>query len=369
MTSSAVTLHYYRGRVALAAILRSLGVVAGDEVIVQAYTCVAVLNSLVHLGLRPVFVDIDRNTLTMDLDSLRHAVSGRTRAVVVQHTFGVPADLVGALRITQPAGVPVIEDCAHVLGARLGGQPLGSFGAAAFFSHEWGKPVVAGVGGTAVTNEAGLARRMREQYSSLAAPPLRRELVMSLQYLAHRVLPGSGLFWQVRALYGRLSKSGVIVGSYDADPRANPEYGWRMTRTVRMRLSRCEVKARKDLDWREDIEARYWAGLAAMGFPRQAVPDHTDAVAMRIPVAVAAKERVLSAARRHGVEMGDWYNTPVHPLVDEDLHTVGYHQGSCPNAEWAAKHVVTLPVRATTRFEDVDRSLDLLAQLRDRCDA
>jgi perosamine synthetase len=369
MSTPAVTLHYYRGRVALAAILNNLGAVGGDEVIVQAYTCVAVLNPLVRLGLRPVFVDIDRRTLTMDLDGLRHAVSGRTRAVVVQHTFGVPADLVGALKITQQAGVPIIEDCAHVLGARLGGQPLGSFGAAAFFSHEWGKPVVAGVGGTAVANEAGLARRMREQYSSFAAPPLRRELVMSLQYLAHRAVPGTALFWQVRALYGRLSKSGVIVGSYDADPRTNPEYGWRMTRTVRMRLSRCEAKARKNLDHRKDIEARYWAGLAVLGFPRLTVPDHTDAVAMRVPVAVGAKGLVLEAAQRHGVEMGDWYNTPVHPLVDEDLHTVGYQRGCCPNAEWAAKHVVTLPVRATTRFEDVDRTLELLAQLRARCDA
>jgi perosamine synthetase len=369
MSSSPVTLHYYRGRVALSAILRCLGVAAGDEVVLQAYTCAAVPSPLMHLGLRPIYIDINRRSLTMDLGLLRGAISERTRAIVIQHTFGIPADLLGALEVARHAGIPIIEDCAHVLGGRLGGQPLGSFGAAAFFSYEWGKPVVAGVGGTAVINDAELAERMRAQYRSFAMPPLRREFVMSLQYLAHRAVSRMRLSWKVRGLYRKLAALGLVVGSYDEDPRANPEYGWRMTRTVRMRLASREAYALEHLDWRKGIMARYWTGLGRLGFPMLAVPEDTDAVLMRVPVAVAAKGRVIEAAAERGVEIGDWYGTPVHPMADKELQAVGYNQGSCPNAEWAADHVVTLPVRANTRLEDVDRALDLFTELRGTGDA
>jgi perosamine synthetase len=245
---------------------------------------------------------------------------------------------------------------------------VGSLGAAAFFSYEWGKPVVAGVGGAAVVNEAGLATRMREQYGSFAEPPLRRELVMSLQYLAHRAVSRTGLFWHVRGVYRGLSRAGLLVGSY-GDPRENPEYGWRMTRTVRRRLAGREAWAREQLDWRRAAADRYLAGLGGLGFPRPAAPQDSEAVLARIPVPVSAKERVLASAARHGVEMGDWYGTPVHPLADDELATVGYRPGSCPNAEWAAAHVVTLPVRGSTRMDDVDRALDLLARLKASGDA
>lgn len=361
MSASLATLHYYRGRVALSAILRGLGVRAGDEAILQAYTCAAVPSPLMQLGMRPVYADIDRRSLTMDLDSLRQAITRRTRAIVIQHTFGIPADLSGALEIARQAGIPVIEDCAHVLGASLRGQPLGTFGVAAFFSYEWGKPVVAGVGGTAVVNDATLAHDMRVNYGSFANPPLSRELMMSLQYLAHRAVSQTGLFWKVRAMYRKLSNMGLMVGSYDEDPGTNPEYGWRMTRTVRMRLARVEILARERLDWRREIATSYCTGLSELGLEVPVASADTNAVLMRIPVVVTAKRRVLEFAVQRRVEMGDWYNTPVHPLTGQELETVGYRQGSCPNAEWAAEHVVTLPVRTSTRLADVDRALELFS--------
>lgn len=314
-----------------------------------------------QLGIRPVYADIDRRSLTVNLNCLRQAITRRTRAIVVQHTFGIPADLSGAMEIARKAGIPIIEDCAHVLGASLRGQPLGSFGAAAFFSYEWGKPVVAGVGGTAVVNDAALAHDMRANFRSFANPPMSREFVMSLQYLAHRAVSQTDLFWKVRAMYRVLSNMGLMVGSYDEDPGMNPEYGWRMTRTVRMRLSGCEMLARERLDWRREIAARYRAGFRQLGLEAITVGEDTDAVLLRVPVVVTAKRSVLQLAVQRGVEMGDWYGTPVHPLTGRELESVGYRQGSCPNAEWAANHIVTLPVRTNTRFADVDRALDLFS--------
>lgn len=362
-------LHYYRGRVALHAILRGLGVRAGDEVVLAAYTCAAVVEPLRRLGVRPVYLDIDRRTCTMDLSLLPAALTGRTRAVVVQHTFGAPVDLKRALAITEPAGVPIVEDCAHVTSGPAR-ESLGTAGVAAFFSYEWGKPVVAGVGGLAVVNDAELAARMRAQYAIFTAPPPRREVVMSAQYLAHRAAAGTGLLWRLRPLYRRLAGRGLIVGSYADEPDTSPEYGWRMSRTVRNRLPARIRGAQAALDRRRRLADRYRTALADLGL---ALPDAPEApagpVPLRIPLAVRAKARVLREAAAAGVDLGDWFTTPVHPFAGAGLAAVSYRPGSCPQAEWAAEHVVTLPVRAGTRPAAAEGALRLLARLQARGDA
>ncbi|SNY43990.1 bifunctional aminotransferase class I/II-fold pyridoxal phosphate-dependent enzyme/GNAT family N-acetyltransferase [Paractinoplanes atraurantiacus] len=344
---------YYRGRVALHAILRGLGVSAGDEVIVQAYTCAAVIEPLQRLQAVPVYVDIDRATYTMDLGRLAAAITGRTRAIVVQHTFGTPVDLDRVLAIA--GDVPVVEDCAHITEPAERG-PVGTSGVAAFYSYEWGKPVIAGVGGKAVVNDERLAATMREQYAAYTSPPARREAVMTAQFLAHQVASELGVTWRLRALYRRLSKLGLVVGSYAADVAASPEYQWRMTRSVRRRLPRRTAKARNGITRRTTVAARYRAGVTRLGFgvPTPLMPP------LRVPVAVADKQGLLQAAAGLRLEVGDWFATPVHPLTGEALEAAGYRPGSCPNAEWAAKHVVSFPVRADVDPHDVERGIDLL---------
>ncbi|XVV08164.1 GNAT family N-acetyltransferase [Actinoplanes sp. CA-131856] len=347
---------FYRGRVALHAILRGLGVSPGDEVIVQAYTCAAVIEPLQRLQAVPVYVDIDRATYTMNLDLLADAITDRTRAIVVQHTFGTPVDLERVLSIA--GDLPVVEDCAHLTEPAERG-PVGATGVAAFYSYEWGKPVVAGVGGKAVVNDERLAATMAEQYEAYTPPPSRREAVMTAQFLAHRMATGLGVTWRLRALYRRLSKLGLVVGSYAADVAASPEYDWRMTRSVRRRLPRRTAEARKAITRRTTVAARYRAGVTRLGFdvPTPLMPP------LRVPVAVADKRGLLDAAARKRLEVGDWFATPVHPLTGEALEAAGYRPGSCPNAEWAAEHVVSFPVRADVDPHDVECGIDLLGAI------
>ncbi|MET0418431.1 MAG: bifunctional aminotransferase class I/II-fold pyridoxal phosphate-dependent enzyme/GNAT family N-acetyltransferase [Actinoplanes sp.] len=346
--------HYYRGRVALHAILRGLRTAAGDEVVVQAYTCAAVVEPLLRLGLTPVFVDVDRRTGLMDPEALPAAITSRTRAVIVQHTFGAPADLPRIAGICREANVPVVEDCAHVTEPDERG-PVGRTGVAAFYSYEWGKPVIAGVGGTAVVHDPGLAAQMSAQYASYVPPPAAREALMAAQFLAHEAATRLGVTWRLRALYRRLAGMGLVVGSYAADPADSPEYRWRMTRTVRRRLPRRTAQARAALPARRATVEAYREALAPLGHDVPPAP----IVPLRIPVAVGDKPRVLDAAQRLGVEAGDWFATPVHPLAGPALAAAGYREGSCPGAEWAAGHLITFPVRAA--HAPVGRAIRLLA--------
>ncbi|MEV6342705.1 DegT/DnrJ/EryC1/StrS family aminotransferase [Actinoplanes sp. NPDC051851] len=337
-------LHYYRGRVALHAVLEGLGVGAGDPVVVQAYTCAAVVEPLLRLGARPVFVDIGRESLTID----PALVPADARAIVVQHTFGNLARL-------PDTGVPVIEDCAH-----LGPDAPPTTGVASFNSFEWGKPVVAGVGGSATVQDPALAAEMQIRYERYTAPPARRELIMTAEYLAFRVAAETGALWRLRALYRRLAGAGVIVGSYDDDPVHSPEYRWRMSRTVRRRLPARAASGRRGLRTRRHVVNAYQKGLELIGV-EDLSPRRAEAVPLRLPVVVERKAEVLTAAAAAGVELGDWFVSPVHPLRGAALTEIGYEKGSCPNAEWAARHIVTFPVRADVSPAMVERGLRLLA--------
>src|SRR6266852_1648406 len=106
--------YFYRGRTALSVLLRALGVQAGDEVIVQAYTCLAVILPIMSLGAIPVYVDIMRGTYTVDPAAITARITRRTRVLIIQHTFGIPADLAPLLEIAKEHRLSVIEDCCHV---------------------------------------------------------------------------------------------------------------------------------------------------------------------------------------------------------------------------------------------------------------
>ncbi|MEU8243041.1 DegT/DnrJ/EryC1/StrS family aminotransferase [Actinoplanes missouriensis] len=335
-------LHYYRGRVALHAILEGLGAGPGDEVVVQAYTCAAVVEPLLRLGVQPVYADISRDTFGLDPERLPALLTRHTRAIVAQHTFGIPAPMAAITAIGRERGIPVIEDSAHM----TPGTVARADSVASFWSFEWGKPVVAGVGGTAVVHDPGLAAEMRRGYHRYTSPPPLREAMMAAEYLAYRVAAGTGMLWRLRTLYRRLSHAGVVTGSYSPDPLTSPEYGWRMSRSVRWRLP-----------------SRIVTGHAEAARRRHATGRDLGYVPHRIPVVAGDKDRVLREAAAAGLEVGDWFTTPVHPLAGPDLAAVGYRPGSCPNAEWAAAHVVTLPVRAGTRPADLDRALARLARI------
>lgn len=146
------------GLAALRLALRGLGVRGGDEVIVPAYSCVALANAVLALDARPIPGDVERMTWNIDPASVRRRLSRKTRAVVAVHTFGCPAPI----KQLASAGLPVIEDCAHAFGMGTVDKPLGSLGCAAILSFYATKLISAGEGGAVLTNSERLADFVRD---------------------------------------------------------------------------------------------------------------------------------------------------------------------------------------------------------------
>ncbi|HTL04928.1 MAG TPA: DegT/DnrJ/EryC1/StrS family aminotransferase [Gemmatimonadales bacterium] len=160
------------GTAALHLALLALGVGPGDEVAVAAYSWPATANAVVFCGARPVFVDIEPRTLGMDPDRLAEVLRGsaRCRAVLPVDAFGRMADLPAISAAAEARGVPVVEDAACALGARLAGRAAGGWGAAGCFSFHPRKVVTTGEGGAVTTADGALADRVRALRNHGLAP-------------------------------------------------------------------------------------------------------------------------------------------------------------------------------------------------------
>src|SRR5271170_7839066 len=149
------------GTAALHLALLTAGLQTGDEVIVPSFTFIAVANAVRYVGAIPVFVDIDERTLNLAPGAVEAAITSRTRAVIMVHTFGVPAATSELLEIARRHHLKIIEDACESLGGEYDGRKLGSLGDAGVFGFYPNKQITTGEGGVLVTNDAAIATRAR----------------------------------------------------------------------------------------------------------------------------------------------------------------------------------------------------------------
>jgi perosamine synthetase len=141
--------------------VRALEIGAGDEVIVPSFAFIAVANVLRYENAVPVFVDIEADTLNLDTSRIEAAITPRTKAILVVHTFGCPAEMATILEIARRHNLYVIEDACEAIGAEYENLKAGSLGDAGVFGFYPNKQITTGEGGMVVSGNAQLASRMR----------------------------------------------------------------------------------------------------------------------------------------------------------------------------------------------------------------
>ena len=151
--------------------LVALGIGPGDEVVVPALTWVSTANVVEMCGARPVFCDVNSATWNVDVDALERCITPRTRALIVVHLFGRPADMTAIMALAEAHGLPVVEDAACGFGARWAGRHVGLFGVSGCFSFHPRKAITTGEGGMLTTTDAALADRYRSLRDHGASRP------------------------------------------------------------------------------------------------------------------------------------------------------------------------------------------------------
>ena len=154
------TITVSNGTTGLHLALEALDIPPGAEVITTAFTFIASSNSVLFVGGVPVFADVNRSTYNLDPDSVRKMITPKTKAILVVHIFGLPADMKAFKEIAEEHDLLLIEDCAQAHGAKINGQHVGTFGDVGIFSLYATKNLIAGEGGLIVTNNDELADKL-----------------------------------------------------------------------------------------------------------------------------------------------------------------------------------------------------------------
>ena len=334
--SSSCVVTFNSGRSALLAILRAFRIGHGDEVIVQAFTCVAVPNSVRWSGATPVYADID-DTLNINPADVVKKITKKTKAIIVQHTFGIPAAMDEIVTIAKKNNIIIIEDCAHALGATIHDKKVGTLGDAAMFSFGRDKVVSSVFGGLATI-----------------ASGHEKEIIALKNYHKNLTIPGYG--WIFQQVFHPVAFSIIL-----------PFYNFGIGKAVLVTLQRFhllgfpvyrEEKAGKQPS---DFPAKYPNVLAMLllkqlkkleRFTKQRREISkiygADAAYLRFPKLVEHPAIVIANAKNQGILLGNWYHNVIDPL-GTDFARIGYEKGSCPKAEEAAAHMINLPTRISVK--------------------
>ena len=303
--------------------VRACGIKDGDEVITSPFSFVASAHAIMYERARPIFVDVNPFNLNIDPRKVEAAITPRTRAILVVHVFGRPAEMDPLLEIAHRRGLVVIEDACEALGAEVGGRKAGTFGACGVFGFYANKQITTGEGGMIVTSGEGIAqscRRMRNHgRESVDCDSVGLGYNYRLSELACAI--GSAQLGRLDAILHRRQDVARqyherLVGQHDLVlPESNGSgirTGW-FVYVVRL----APHFTRDDRDWIVDELRRRGIGCGRYFTPIHLLPHVRASLgnqAGRFPVAEAASEGTIALP---------FFNHLSEPEIDEVCETLG----------------------------------------------
>ena len=296
---------------------------------------------------------------------LKKKITSRSKVVLVQHTFGAPADIEEIQEICTTYNLILLEDCAHALGATYKGKKVGTFGAASFFSFSRDKVISSVYGGMAVTNDSTLALKLRSYQKHIGYPSylwIKQQVLhpwlMNLLILpTYRIfgkylLIGAQWIHMLSKAVHKKEKQGKQPGYF---PKALPNALAFLARKQLKKLERFN-------EHRRQIAQKY---VQALSHTQYQMPDtiHQEGnIFLRFPLRHQRAHEIIKKAWRQNLLLGDWYTTPIAPY-DTQIEKMGYTWGSCPKAEELAKTTLNLPTHIRISEKEVNQIIQFLLNL------
>lgn len=342
------------GRSALYYGLLALGVKKGDDVLVQAYTCVVVINAIRWIDATPVYVDVDEN-YNIDLEDLKKKITPQTKTIIIQHTFGVPAKAVEIVTIAKAHSITTIEDCAHSIGATTKGKQIGTIADIGMFSFGSDKAISSVRGGALITNNAQLYKNIIALHSDLK----KMSLLAVLRHLLH--LP---FFFVGKPLYGitigkillyvgkKLHITNKIIRNEEKRGERTPMFPSLMPNSLAHILLRQIGDLKSVNKHRNTIAQKYDVEIKNRLISKPTFVG--EGVYLRYAIEVENPSKFRSRAKQAGIIVGDWYDTVVAPK-DIDMKATLYKKGMCTKAEKHSSRTVNLPTNRCISKKDAER--------------
>lgn len=361
------------GRSAFYSILKSFDIKAGDEVLVQAFTCVAAIEPILWVGARPIYVDVDKS-LNLDPNDLEKKITKKTKAIVAQHTFGIPAEMDKIIKFAKKHNLILIEDCAHVLGASYKGKKLGTFGQAAYFSFGRDKVVSSVFGGISIINEKLIINneqsqiKMKKERSFLSYPKdtwIFQQLLHPILFAV--ILPFYNFFNLGKILlviFQKLKLLSFPVYKEERQAEIPTIFPKKLPNGLAI-LALNQLNKLEKFNQKKTRIAKIYTeqlkdfSLARRGLTRRGLARMGEAVYLRYPILVENPAEVYQKAKKQGMLLGRWYSNIIDP-AGVDLEKAGYKKGSCKNAEKIASKILNLPTYPRLLESDVEKIIKII---------
>jgi perosamine synthetase len=353
-----------QARVGIFLALRAL-LKPGQKVVLSPYTIHDVINMVICAGGRPVFADIERQTCNVDARQVAELVDQETGAVMVTHLHGLACDIEEIAALCRERRVPLIEDAAQALGAHRGGKRLGTFGTAGVLSFGMAKNVNAFFGGMVVTDDDGLAARLRSDLGAFPYP----ERGLLLQRVAHclvgEVVSAPPVFpaltyWIFR--YGYLHGIDAITNRWKGEDEPTrkseiPERYLRRMTPLQARLALHQLaRVDADAETRRRYARAYHEGLRDIE-PIVLPPDRQDGshAFLSFPIQVPDRHALLRHLTRGGRDL-----TIQHIGNNADYACFADFKRDCPQARATADQVLLLPTYPSYGMRQVEKNVRLV---------
>ena len=299
------------GTAALQASLYAIDIKPGDEVLVPSFTFVATANSVKSVGAKPVFVDILKDNYTMDPNDLRKKITRRTKAIIPVHLYGHMAYIDEILEIAKKRDIKIIEDASQSLGSKLNGKHSGTFSDFGCFSLYAGKVITSGEGGAIVTNNKKLFEKLKQiRNHGLSKNNLTTTFGLNL----------------------RLSEISAAIAKIQVK---------KLPRLISQRKKNAEILT--ELLENHDII-----------LPEQRKNETVNWYLYTI--STKNRGKAMKSLNSSGIGARVYYSSPIHKT--------SYYKTRLrlPNTEWAASHVLSLPIHPKVRRQDLERMKKILLE-------
>jgi len=352
------------GRSGFYAILKCLEIKDYDEVILQAFTTVALPNVIGWCGAKSVFVDIEEKTFNIDPSKIEEKITEKTKAIVVQHTFGNSAEIDEIMEIAKKHNLFVIEDCAHSLGTEYKGKKTGTFGDVSFFSFGRDKVISSVSGGMVITADNELGRKIKKFRDQMPYP--RKSLI--IRQLLHPIITFKALklyyFLNIGKIIMYLSvKFGIITKAYSKEEKKNQKsenFPAKMSNAL-AKIALHQMKLiEKFNNHRIEIAKLYKEKLfnnKSISLPKSTLESKN--IFLWYTILVQNKKELIKKAKKHHIILGDWFPQAVGP-VEVNLEKAEYVKNSCPVAEKVSSMCINLPTHYRISEKEINKIIGLL---------
>lgn len=343
---------FISGRVGLYGILKSLGIKEGDEVILQVPTHVVVANAIRYTGAKPVFVDCNLRDFNIDIEKAKDAITQKTKAIIVQHTFGIPPDMDEILTIAGEYGLWVIEDCVHALGATYKNKKIGSIGKAAFFSTEETKVISTTMGGMVTTDDKELAERLYSFQQNCSWPSRKLLKKYLIKFIVYYLFTWPYLHRYIRGVYKKAKIHNPLpeaTSHEEAIGEKPPNYELRLSNAQAVLGLNQIGRINENLRHRRKIASIYEKKLKEEGVETPVVHPEAQPSYVRYPLWVQDRQKAIRMLSKY-TSVGTWFTSVLEEA--SCVEKIGYARGSCPNAENASRHLINLPTHMRVTEKD-----------------